>query len=147
MCLWAMKSPGTSIPSPAASIATTATRDLPGERFHQGGANKAERCNNIVVQGARGVGLATGQGSDPITELRFSDDQGRSWSDWFQTSPGAVGQYRTAPYGNAWALCVSRAGCSKSHHGPRSSDPDGPACEPRAALWLTSLSRLCPCRC
>ena len=58
------------------------------------GANKAERCNNIVVQGARGVGLATGQGSDPITELRFSDDQGRSWSDWFQASPGAVGQYK-----------------------------------------------------
>ena len=52
-----------------------------------------ERCNNIVLQGARGVGLATGQGSAPLTEMRYSDDQGKTWCDWRQASLGAVGEY------------------------------------------------------
>lgn len=52
-----------------------------------------QRCDNIVLQGARGVGLATGQGSDPLVEMRYSDDQGHSWSTWRQASLGAVGEY------------------------------------------------------
>lgn len=38
-----------------------------------------------------GVGLATGQGSDPIMELCYSDDGGRSWGNWKQAGIGAIG--------------------------------------------------------
>jgi hypothetical protein len=51
------------------------------------------RCNNVVLQGARGVGLATGQGSDPIVEMRYSDDQGKTWSRWRPASLGKMGDY------------------------------------------------------
>lgn len=56
---------------------------------------KPVRCDSIVVQGARGVGLSTGQGSAPITEIRWSDDQGKTWSHWRQSTPGAIGEYRS----------------------------------------------------
>lgn len=40
-----------------------------------------------------GVGLATGQGSDPQLMFRFSKDGGRSWSSYDQASIGAAGEY------------------------------------------------------
>jgi hypothetical protein len=43
----------------------------------------------------QGVGLLTGQGSDPQVMLRFSDDGGRKWSSEKWRSLGATGQYRT----------------------------------------------------
>lgn len=58
-------------------------------------ATARSRCDSLTLQGARGVGLATGQGSAPITEMRYSDDLGRTWSVWRQASPGAVGEYRS----------------------------------------------------
>ena len=78
------------------------------------GANKAERCNNIVVQGARGVGLATGQGSDLSPNCAFRMTRAGHGPIGSKPLLGPWGNTRTAPYGNAWALCVSRAGCSKS---------------------------------
>lgn len=57
-------------------------------------ANIRTRCDSVTLQGARGVGLSTGQGSAPITEIRWSDDGGRTWGAWRQASPGAVGDYR-----------------------------------------------------
>ena len=56
-------------------------------------ADRPARFNNLVLQGARGVGLTTGQGSDPVTEMRYSDDQGNTWSDWRSASLGAIGEY------------------------------------------------------
>jgi hypothetical protein len=52
------------------------------------------RCDNLVLQGARGVGLASGQGVDPQVEMRWSDDQGRTWSRWRAAPMGALGEYR-----------------------------------------------------
>jgi len=40
-----------------------------------------------------GVGLQSGQGSDPQVMLATSDDAGRTWGSWRTTSFGAVGQY------------------------------------------------------
>lgn len=41
-----------------------------------------------------GVGLTTGQGSDPQIMLRWSDDGGHTWSDEHWVSAGARGQYK-----------------------------------------------------
>lgn len=40
-----------------------------------------------------GVGLVTGQGSDPLVVLRWSDDGGHTWSNEHSRSIGAIGEY------------------------------------------------------
>lgn len=42
-----------------------------------------------------GVGLATGQGSDPIIQFSYSKDGGYTWSDEIQIKAGKIGEYRT----------------------------------------------------
>lgn len=42
-----------------------------------------------------GVGLSTGQGSDPQAMLRLSRDTGHAWGNEHWTSLGAMGEYRT----------------------------------------------------
>lgn len=42
-----------------------------------------------------GVGLDTGQGSDPQVMMRYSDDGGRNWSNELWESLGKVGAYNT----------------------------------------------------
>lgn len=49
-------------------------------------------CNCIEVQLSPGV---TAVGSEPaLIQHRFSDDQGRTWSDWVEASTGFGGDYR-----------------------------------------------------
>lgn len=50
-------------------------------------------CGNISIIASVGLGLQEGQGSNPIVEMRWSDDQGRTWTDWKDTSLGRVGNY------------------------------------------------------
>jgi hypothetical protein len=40
-----------------------------------------------------GVGLTTGQGSDPQMMLRWSDDGGQTWSNVHTVSAGAIGAF------------------------------------------------------
>jgi hypothetical protein len=40
-----------------------------------------------------GVGLATGQGSDPVMMLRFSNDRGNTWSNELTATVGKIGEY------------------------------------------------------
>jgi hypothetical protein len=42
-----------------------------------------------------GVGLTTGQGSDPQIVMRYSKDGARTWSAELSRSMGAIGEYRT----------------------------------------------------
>lgn len=68
----------------------------PLTRLISGGAlvrSGALRCNNVMLQCARGVGLATGPGSLPVVEMRYSDDAGQTWSDWEAESLGAQGEF------------------------------------------------------
>lgn len=44
-----------------------------------------------------GVGLNSGQGSDPQVMLTYSDNGGRTWSNEMWRSLGAIGQYTTRP--------------------------------------------------
>jgi hypothetical protein len=47
----------------------------------------------LIIDMETGVGLATGQGSDPQIMLRYSKDGGRSWSGIKTKSMGAAGEY------------------------------------------------------
>lgn len=41
-----------------------------------------------------GTSFLTGQYAEPVLEMRFSDDAGRTWTDWEPESLGAQGDYR-----------------------------------------------------
>ena len=40
-----------------------------------------------------GIGLITGQGSDPLAWLQFSKDNGKTWSNWKEARIGKIGEY------------------------------------------------------
>jgi hypothetical protein len=54
-----------------------------------------DRHGQLEVMFESGVGLVTGQGSDPQAMLRFSDDGGRNWSNEHWRSMGAMGNTRS----------------------------------------------------
>lgn len=54
---------------------------------------KQVRYNSLEIGFETGVGLQTGQGSDPQMSLRVSRDGARTWSNYFTASIGAVGIY------------------------------------------------------
>lgn len=49
--------------------------------------------SSLQVDMETGVGLSTGQGSDPLLMLRFSDDGGHTWSNLRTGSVGKIGEY------------------------------------------------------
>jgi glutamine cyclotransferase len=56
--------------------------------------NQFVRHQRLELIFETGVGLLTGQGSDPQVMLRFSDDGGRTWSNEHWRSLGTQGAYR-----------------------------------------------------
>lgn len=54
-----------------------------------------EPIASIRLDSAKGVGVASGQGSAPIIRLRQSFDQGSTWTGWTDASLGALGDYDT----------------------------------------------------
>lgn len=69
---------------------------LAAERIytHLSDESKRIRYNNLVVGVESGVGLQSGQGSDPLIELQLSVDGARTWSDSYFEEIGKVGQYK-----------------------------------------------------
>jgi hypothetical protein len=55
---------------------------------------KRVRYNTLGLLVETGTGLQSGQGSDPHISLRISKDGARTWSSYYSTSMGAVGDYR-----------------------------------------------------
>lgn len=51
--------------------------------------------SRLQIDCETGVGLNTGQGSDPQMSLQWSDDGGRTWSPERWATMGAIGRYRT----------------------------------------------------
>lgn len=49
--------------------------------------------NEVELLLNRGQGLTTGQGSDPLIELRYSRNGGRTWSNWRGLNMGKIGEY------------------------------------------------------
>lgn len=58
------------------------------------GQNRLDRTFQHALQldAEAGVGLISGQGSDPIVWLRWSDDGGHTWSNFHSRSLGAIGE-------------------------------------------------------
>ena len=50
-----------------------------------------ERCNVVALQCVRGVGNA--EVPNPVVKMRFSDDGGRTWGSWLQSTLGIIGAY------------------------------------------------------
>lgn len=57
--------------------------------------NQRVRYNKLNIGFETGVGLQTGQGSDPVVALQLSKDGAKTWSTSYTTTIGAAGNYRT----------------------------------------------------
>lgn len=68
--------------------------------------NKRVRHSRLELVFEQGVGLTSGQGSDPQIMLRWSDDGGRTWSNEVWRSLGAIGAFKTQ-------ACWNRLGQAK----------------------------------
>jgi len=62
---------------------------------HISDENREIRYNRVEIGFETGVGLQSGQGSNPLVSLQLSKDGARTWSDWFTASIGETGQYQT----------------------------------------------------
>ena len=62
---------------------------------HISDEDKRLRFNSLDLGVETGVGLQSGQGSDPLISMRLSKDGARTWTNWETTSIGKVGQYNT----------------------------------------------------
>jgi hypothetical protein len=50
-------------------------------------------AGELEVDFEAGTGLTTGQGSNPIVRMSYSDDGGRTYSSEFSRSIGKIGEY------------------------------------------------------
>lgn len=55
----------------------------------------SERCDRLTLQSTLGNGLE--DGTDPLVQMRYSDDGGRTWSDWEARSLGVIGDFNDRP--------------------------------------------------
>jgi hypothetical protein len=62
---------------------------------HLSDEGKRIRYNSLEIGFETGVGLQSGQGSNPLVSLQLSKDGARTWSDTYTASIGAVGKYMT----------------------------------------------------
>lgn len=75
----------------ADTIARVASAFIPVEA-------RTPRCNAIVLHAVVGVGNAVFPGKDPVVELRYSDDAGRTFGEWRPAALGRQGDYRARAY-------------------------------------------------
>ena len=64
------------------------------------------KVSKLQVDFETGVGLISGQGSDPQAMLQFSKDNGHTWSNEAWVTLGAIGAYLTRAIW--WRLGVAR---------------------------------------
>ncbi len=56
------------------------------------------RCDNIVLHGVMGIGNSVDPGANPVVEMRYSDDGGRTFGKWRAGRMGPQGRYLTRAY-------------------------------------------------
>lgn len=62
-------------------------------------------CHNLILEAAVGqTADLTGQGADPLIEMRYSDDYGNTWEVWEAVELGQQGDYRVRPQWNGLGL-------------------------------------------
>lgn len=54
-----------------------------------------QQFNTLQIEMETGVGLQSGQGSEPLVLLSYSDDGGKTWSNERSASIGRAGEYKT----------------------------------------------------
>lgn len=75
--------------------------------------NRQLTLYSLDLEAASGVGIATGQGSDPQLMLRVSRDGGHTWGNEMWRSPGKMGEYKnrllwhTLGTGRDWVFEIS----------------------------------------
>lgn len=74
----------------ASTLGTDVEREFTAHIPHQ---NSRKRLGWIFCEGSKGVGLASGDGSDPQIGRRISNDNGNTWSAWDYRDVGAQGVY------------------------------------------------------
>ena len=79
-------------------------RDRIPKAIKQDGKMIFHNCLEIFFES--GVGLVTGQGSDPMACISYSDDGGRTWSNEIWRSIGKIGKYE-------WRAVWNRLGASR----------------------------------
>jgi len=57
--------------------------------------SKRQFFKALQIEMEEGIGLTTGQGSDPQAMLDWSDDNGKTWSNEHWATIGALGKYKT----------------------------------------------------
>lgn len=69
---------------------------LPAIRIytHLSDESKRIRYNSLVIGAESGVGLQSGQGSDPVIEMQLSTDGAKTWSDTYREPLGKTGEYK-----------------------------------------------------
>lgn len=82
--------------------------EIARDRIYTHISNEGERIryNSLEIGFEVGVGLQSGQGSDPKALLKISKDGTQTWSNWHELSIGAVGQYNTK-------VCFRRIGIAE----------------------------------
>ena len=70
--------------------------EIIGERIYTNlsDENKRLRFNRLEIDFEGGVGLQSGQGSDPVCTVEVSKDGGFTWSDAYTLSIGKIGKYK-----------------------------------------------------
>lgn len=71
----------------------TIIRELTGRHFEKD--MDWVTVNQFILDMETGLGLASGQGSNPQVMLQYSTDNGHTWSEELWTTAGAIGTYRT----------------------------------------------------
>ncbi len=72
---------------------TPIVRELTGRHFEVG--MDWFTVNRFILDIEAGVGISTGQGSNPQVMLQYSVDNGHTWSEELWTAVGAAGEYQT----------------------------------------------------
>ena len=83
----------------ADTMGTEITREFTA---YLAGAPEGFAINTVRLESAKGVGIASGQGSDPIVRLRTSTDGGNTWTNWRDRKLGAQGDYNQR---TVWHRC------------------------------------------
>jgi hypothetical protein len=79
--------------------------------------NEFARHNFVRIDLETGVGLTTGQGNDPVIQIRWSNEDGERFGNWHDMSMGKIGETKRRAY-------IRRLGVARSRiYEIRISDP------------------------
>lgn len=74
----------------AETAGTDIIREFTAHIPHEGGR---PALGTVLLEGTKGVARSSGDGSDPVTQMRISTDNGNSWTSFRDRKTGAEGVY------------------------------------------------------